>query len=254
MRRTKGLRWVTGSVAVILGLWVCGFPTLALAKKFSLPTGRGIPGRRESAGSRQPCLNPETVVDRQGTQSVRLLRTLTALVPQTGYGETVSAYPTFVWHMPPFTKDVSERRVEFTLQEENVRRPIYQAAFEVADTSGWMSLTLPSLTGLPPLSPGKAYIWRVRVTCSSENDSYPVASGVIQRVEASPALMTALQRARPSDIPALYIENGVWYEAIATLIQLRRERPRDASLSTLWQTWMEDPQIQLRQFSSISFK
>lgn len=249
MSRRIFVRPITFSIALALGLWVGGLPTLALAG-FKLPSGRGLPGRREPAGTRQPCLNPGKITEVRNGRSVDVLKHLTALTPVSGYGETTRAYPTFLWHMPRFTEGVGEPKVEFSLEESETKKVLYQTTFDAKDMSGIMGLTLPSTVGLSPLQIGKTYIWSVRVLCSSGlEDGFPVVEGMVQRIQPGTTLTAALKRARPRDLPSIYIEQGVWYDAIAALAELRRAEPGNALLTKTWTTFLQDDQVKLQKIA-----
>ena len=45
-----------------------------------------------------------------------------------------------------------------------------------------------------------------------------VASGFIQRVEPSAALSARLANANKEDLPAIYAEESLWYDALETLL------------------------------------
>jgi hypothetical protein len=50
----------------------------------------------------------------------------------------------------------------------------------------------------------------------------------------NPSLASQLERGTQRDRIALYQTAGLWYDAIATLAQLRRSSPGDAALKTTW--------------------
>jgi hypothetical protein len=58
--------------------------------------------------------------------------------------------------------------------------------------------------------------------------------GAIKRVEADPTLAQRLQRATPQERVAIYAKAQLWYEALGTLAELRRDRPNDPVLADAW--------------------
>lgn len=90
----------TALLAVGLGLLLSNsFIVAAYAQAFS---GRGIPSRREGAGtrgctleSRQPSPVGGTIVGNRKSSS-----NLVALIPKSNIGATLAAYLTFFWYVP----------------------------------------------------------------------------------------------------------------------------------------------------------
>jgi hypothetical protein len=81
------------------------------------------------------------------------------------------------------------------------------------------------------LEPGVAYRWSVTVVPDPDRRSRDIlASGTIERVEPSPALAARLQSARKDDLPFIYAEEGIWYDALAALSDLIDSAPEDADL------------------------
>jgi hypothetical protein len=54
------------------------------------------------------------------------------------------------------------------------------------------------------------------------------------RVRPDPTLAQRIQQATPKDRVALYANAGLWYETVATLVELRRARPNDNELAQAW--------------------
>ncbi|WP_323374605.1 DUF928 domain-containing protein [Nostoc commune] len=57
----------------------------------------------------------------------------------------------------------------------------------------------------------------------------------MQRIELNPATVKELQTTEPRKRYAIYAQKGIWYEALATLAELRQKNPEDAALKAEWQ-------------------
>jgi Domain of Unknown Function (DUF928) len=195
----------------------------------ALPPGYP-PGGRVRGGARRglcPATNPQ----------------FTALVPFTQpapsvmhvWGLTTTERPT-LWFYVPFGKN-SAYPAEFILQDEEAN-PIYKSAIALPQQPGVISVSLPA--SVPPLAVGKRYRWFFNVYCEPQQQAPPLyVEGVVQRVNLSPAVVQQLQTAQPRQKVAIYAENGIWYEAINTLAELRQKNPQDVSLQTQWQDLLE---------------
>ena len=194
---------------------------------FTPPRGRGIPFNRQGGATRgEVCF--------QGGGTV------TALVPPSIVGQTGTAYPTLVWYMPKS----SASNVELVLQDAK-QQEIYSSKYTLAKsadgvvvgTPGVMSLPLPAFANLSPLEIDQEYYWKLRLICpsdSSDSSNDIVVGGSIVRVKPDSTLTQNLQRATPQDRVALYANAGLWYETVATLVELRRDRPTDKDLEQAW--------------------
>jgi hypothetical protein len=138
-------------------------------------------------------------------------------------------------------KDKEEPAVEFVLKDANDQE-IYSATYPLAKSAegvvgapgGIMSLTVAK--GYP-LKIGQEYHWELTVMCDSTDADMAdnmIEDGRIKRVEPDPTLAVRLQQATPQDRVALYATEKLWYETVATLIELRRDRPNDTNLADAW--------------------
>jgi len=219
-------------LGVLLGLMVCGLPVVAMAAEFQ-PPQRGLPGRREGGGTRNPfvCI--------QGSPSQ-----LIALLPATNLGLTTAAYPRFFWFMPKSKAKLAE----FTLFEVDERgedrTPLYKTTFSIDGTAGVASLSLPSNATLPPLAVGKDYRWSVSLVCSASDRSKDITvDGWVQRVAVKADLAKQLANAKPSDRVRLYASNGIWFDTVTTLADQRCTNPKDAALTKSWAALLQSVQL-----------
>lgn len=197
------------------------------------PPNIGKPGRREGGGTRSPCLIGNAPP--------------TALVPDRptmAFGTTTAKYPTFLIYVPPIDPG-KKAQVIFVLKSEE-GEDIYQTSFTITGQGGILNISLPAYANLPPLEVNKSYQWLFDLVCVARNSAslgdIPISSlnGWIQRIDPSPNLMQQLEQARtPEDKVAVYAQNGIWYEALNTLVELRRANPNDRSLEANWVALLE---------------
>ena len=188
-----------------------GWPTLSLAES-GLPAVDGMPARREGGGTRSICVGGE--------------QRMTALIPITNLGKTISLYPTFFVYIPPNTA----QGAEIGLMDEEGNQ-IYSTIIEQNIDSGVVGFKLPA--ELPPLEMGKNYQWYFQFICDDDLDAF--VEGWVQRVEVSDRLISHLQQVDSRQRVKIYLQEGLWYEALKTLAELRRLYPNDSTLEAQWE-------------------
>lgn len=190
------------------------------------PPDQGVPGRREGGG----------------TRGLVCPSAITALIPQSTMGQTISAKPTFFYYLPV----ALDKTVQFELADER-DKTIYKKSFRmVTSRAGVVSVSLGSDGNSPALEVGKNYQWYFTIKCNPKNDTADdvLVSGWINRTAIAPTVKTELDRS-PSRRAQLRIfaQQGFWYEYLATLAQLRMESPSDASLAIEWSEVLNSVQL-----------
>ena len=184
------------------------------------PAGRDRLQRTEGGGARG-CTNSIPV-------------SLNLLTPKDHIAQTVSAHPTFLWHM----SDATSAPMVFTLVERNVGQPIFQKQLK-ADKSGIVRLEMPQ--NAPALVEGKEYRWTVSLICSHKRPSENIyARAWIERVAIAPNLTQKLAAADSERNRALlYARSGIWYDALAILDKAHETDPRDRQTSNSFVSLLE---------------
>lgn len=202
--------------------------TAATPIRFSLPA-EGAPGYRGDAATRDTC------------NDVGISR-LIALVPGTNLGLTIAERPTFWFYVSKQVKSTTP--VEFMLVDEQ-ENTVYQDRFEVTVSPGIIGIKLPQ--NVSALEIGKRYRWVLSVVCNPGN-SREIANvdGEVWRVY-KPELQQKLNRVSGRDHILLYAENGLWYDTLTNLIELRRQNPQDTQLAKDWEDLLRHPDIVLVQ-------
>jgi uncharacterized protein DUF928 len=173
------------------------------------PPLRGAPGGRVGGGTR-------------GTG--REVFVLSVLAPDHS-GMTVSEQPSLYWYISTPTS----LPVELTMMDPGTTQPLLEIKVPSPIEPGIHRLRLAD-HGVR-LAPGVAYRWYVAVVPDAGRRSRDIlAGGAIQRIDPSSELVARLGRARRDELPAVYAEAGLWYDALAAMSELIEGAPNDAAL------------------------
>jgi hypothetical protein len=231
------------AVALLLALsWVAQTPLQQTVQAKPAPTtlqfkmpqlpSRGRPiGRYRGGASRGNC------------PAVNL--PLTALVPftkqpsPTGKGDLVNVWglttapqPTF-WFFNPYTNGATHP-AEFVLQNGN-GDDVYRTQVALPNDPGVLRVSLPAQVSA--LQPNVPYRWYFRIFCDPQKATPPIyVEGVIQRVTLNDPVANQLAAANLRQKVDLYANNGIWYDALTALAELRRVSPADDRLRADWQS------------------
>ncbi|HLO50537.1 MAG TPA: DUF928 domain-containing protein [Kamptonema sp.] len=152
----------------------------------------------------------------------------TPLTPANYQALTVAERPTFFVYVP----ETSARKVFFSLEGEN-KNSHYQTMIPITGKAGIVSVSIP--TSAPALETGKNYKWSFVIMCGNTlRPDSPAVEGTITRSQANPTLISQLEKATPIERAALYGKDGIWYDTLATVAELRKLQPNDSSLEATW--------------------
>lgn len=154
---------------------------------------------------------------------------LTALLPTTQTGRTISARPTFFVYVPPTTSD----RAFFSIQDEE-GNDVYQTTLAISGEGGTISIALPE--DAPELEIGKNYLWMfapIQPDGILRPDN-PSAIGWVKRVEPT------FDADRIGTLPPIerateYAKAGIWYDTLDILVSAQLEQPQHSTLASEWQ-------------------
>ena len=155
-----------------------------------------------------------------GTRSGEAQFLLSTLVTRDHIGLTTKAQPSFFWYQ---SKPLDLR---FTFQLKAVKEPEALVRLELnsPSESGVHRIQLLDLLGIS-LAYDLDYEWMVAF--QPEGSPSVLARGYIRRIEASTKLATQLSRAKKSELPFVYIEEGLWYDALEAISDLIERHPND---------------------------
>ena len=173
------------------------------------PPSRGAPGGRVGGGTRGP----------QGNLFV-----LSVLAPDHS-GFTTSEQPSLYW----FISGSTSLPVELTLMDPQGVQPILETRVPAPVKAGVQRVRLADYN--VHLSPGAAYRWFVAVVPDADRRSKDIlAGGAIERVEAPEELRAKLAQTAKKDLPSVYAEAGIWYDALGAISDLIEAAPQDQEL------------------------
>lgn len=173
------------------------------------PPKRGAPGGRVGGGTR-------------GVQ--REVFVLSVLAPD-HTGLTVSEQPFLYW----FISNPTSFPVELTVMDLQAVQPILETRIPPPVQAGVHRVRLADY-GIR-LSSGAAYRWYVAVVPDPDRRSKDIlAGGVIERVEVPEGIKSKLAQAGNAELPFLYAEAGLWYDALRAISELIEAAPQDHEL------------------------
>jgi hypothetical protein len=183
------------------------------------------PGNRQGATHRGDACGPDL--------------SITPLIPEIKIGLTLAESPTFFAYFSQ-----TSAQIEFILQTEDGENVVYETAFKL-EKPGIVGVTIPASAGdKKSLEVGKRYQWSFSVVCNPKDrsgDSF--VKGWVQRIEAPPTLKSDLANPDPMARLTAYATNGIWYETVATLADLRRQAPDDAMLTAEWTQLLQSQRL-----------
>jgi Domain of Unknown Function (DUF928) len=214
---------VAGFLALPQVLLANGIPQRWEANQYQPPAGLGTPTRTTGAGTRSPISGCPVIG-----------KPLTALLPSNRFGATVAPYPSFFVYIPAVSSATAPLPVEFLLEDASGNE-VYKANFQTNGKAGIISLNLPTKAGLAPLEVGQDYKWSFSIICQvSERSTDTSVEGGVRRVALNSTLSTQLKQASRQKQVELYAEAEIWQDALATLVQLRRDYPNDPAITQSW--------------------
>lgn len=245
----KSFTFGTLSLLVLLSTASCNVvtekagsaPSILTTIQFDLPPvpSRGAPGKRGEGASRGECIFSA--------------QPLTAIVPSLEsktatnvWGLTTSEHPTLFAYVPFSAKCT---KLEFIVQDSSGKL-IYQMPVTVPIKPSLISIRFPATA--PALKSDQLYHWFLKAIVTPKSseaeaqqppDIYAV-DGWIQRVNLNSTLNQQLKQASPGQQVRLYAANGIWFDALTTLAELRLANPTDAKLLKDWQQLLQTVKLE----------
>lgn len=183
--------------------------TQALAKApVYKPPLRGAPGGRVGGG----------------TRGIGDMSTISVLAPD-HVGLTANPQPSLFWSI---SKPVSAK-MELAINEPQSSKPLLEVAIKTPLEAGIHAINLADY-GVS-LKPGKQYEWFVAIVPDpTQRSSDIMAGGAIEYAIPPKPLQDKLAKAGEKDQPAIYAEEGVWYNAVSSLSSLITANPGNKEL------------------------
>jgi len=173
------------------------------------PPLRGAPGGRVGGGTR-------------GTGREAFV--LSVLAPN-HTGLTTSEQPSLFW----FISTSSSYPVELTLVDPDKTDPLVELRINPPISAGVHRVRLGDHN--VRLQAGTSYQWYVAVVPDGGRRSKDIlAGGAIERVSLPDGLPDKITKTSKRDLPSLYAEAGLWYDAMAAIGELIEQAPKDPAL------------------------
>ena len=210
----------TAGILISGSLLFSPLPAIAQASfQLNLPN-LSAPGNRESGATRSTtCIAPQ--------------ENLIALVPESNYGLTHSGYPTFYFYLPPTNAPL----IKFVMYNETTNELFYEGQFSIKGNTagegraGIVGITLPNNGLQKPLEVGQSYVWYLTVVCDPDAIDQS-GNAVIETTVARVGAPSEADQAPTTDLPRIYAEAGLWYDALAASAALKQVN-NTASWNTL---------------------
>ncbi len=231
-----------GSMSLLLLPWcIIGIPTKEAAADSIADLGtieynppppppeRDAPGNRGGGGGRGCGPNSQPTTALIPAQK-RMLNGDSEKETVQVWGTTVSERPTFWFDVPDEKSTI--KSVEFVLQD-NTDQDLYRTWIVPPETPGIVSIRLPEAVALEP---GMLYHWFLNIDfqCLSDASVTRQINGWVQRVAPDSNLTKMLKNATLEQQAILYAKHGIWFDALTTLGDLRRSKPKELSAIENW--------------------
>ncbi|ARV59794.1 hypothetical protein BZZ01_15185 [Nostocales cyanobacterium HT-58-2] len=210
------------------------------------PPDRGAAGDRGGAASRGCGVGNQSVVALIPIYEQTLKQGETEAVSVTKvWGLTTQEHPTF-WFFVPYKKSTIHS-IEFVLKDESSKpsQTLYRTPVTIPEVPGIISIRLSATT--PPLQVDKMYHWflKMKLICNPQQPAEGESvEGWVQRVNPNPKLADSLKQATSQQRVGLYAENGIWYDALTSLAQLRLAKPQDPTLAEEWMNLLKSVNLE----------
>ncbi|MEM6755168.1 MAG: DUF928 domain-containing protein [Cyanobacteria bacterium P01_C01_bin.38] len=208
--------------------------TLSLISAWMTPAQAGInfkppvtsaPSRSSAGGSR----GESCAIGKSNKNNVSIVK----LLPKSNIGLTEEQRPSIMVYVPATTA----RTAFFSIQDENYNHH-YQTTLQLPEQPGVIEIKLPSEA--PALETGKNYQYSLVMICGVDMEpDDPLTSGWIQRVKPK----GNLNQKASVELASRLASDGIWFDAVSTLAELRKSQPSNQSVVDSWQELLESADL-----------
>jgi hypothetical protein len=172
------------------------------------PPSRGAPGGRIGGGTR-------------GGGNIFVL---SVLAPDHS-GLTTSEQPSLYW----FISKPTALPIELTVMDSQGIKPLLETKLPSPAEPGIQRVRLADYN--VHLAPGAAYRWFVAVVPDADRRSKDIlAGGAIERVDLQEDVKAKLAQASDKEVPFVYAQAGLWYDALKSISDLIDAAPQNQEL------------------------
>ncbi|MEG4227865.1 DUF928 domain-containing protein [Microcoleus sp. N9_B2] len=164
---------------------------------------------------------------------------ITPLIPESNIGLTLTESPTFFVYVSQ-----PAAQVEFILLNADESEVVYETTLK-NDKAGIVGVSLPEKDPTKNIEVGKRYVWSFALACDPlERSGDYIVKGWMQRIEPQGNLKKDLANPDPMAKVIAYAKNGIWYETLATLAEMRRKAPDDPMLKAEWTQLLQSQKLE----------
>ena len=173
---------------------------------------------------------------------------LTAIVPRWNLALTISESPTFWFYIPYASNAIESVAIVLWDGEQN---KIDQISVSVESTPGIINIKLPQTT----LNIDQKYRVDFALTCKASDSNSKggklTVTTFLKRIDLEDDLAHRLKLATtPRQKYTLYAANGIWYEALTELAELKKSQNNDPQVNQDWQAFLSQSEIDLPELIS----
>ena len=159
-----------------------------------------------------------------GTRGLKNAVTLLVLAPN-HVGLTVQEQPTLYW----YSSKPTSSRIVIKIIENQTKAQIFEKQSNQPVPPGVHPIRLADHK--VHLLPHTEYKWSVAAVSDPDDRSKDIrAGGLIERIEIPESLRSKLTQAEKGEIPKIYAEAGIWYDALMAISDLIEATPGDTVL------------------------
>ncbi len=164
---------------------------------------------------------------------------ITPLIPESNIGLTIAESPTFFVYVSQ-----PAAQIEFVLLNEDESEVVYETTLKI-DKAGIVGVKVSQTDQTKNIEVGKRYVWSFALACDPQERSGDyIVKGWMQRIQPPATLTSDLANPDPRAKLIAYANNGIWYETLATLAQMRRQAPDDAKLTAQWTELLQSQKLE----------
>ena len=143
---------------------------------------------------------------------------------------TLSAYPTFWFHIPQTIDRTA--KVNFVVTELETGKRKFARTIEAVGGSSIAGINLPQEKQYA-LSSGVNYAWSLEVDCAKQNKEIAL-EGWITRVSSPSKLQNQLAAVPEAEKHQVYLNHNLLYDALTQLAKRRMAKPHNVQVETAW--------------------
>jgi len=94
------------------------------------------------------------------------------------------------------------------------------------------------------LKTGSLYRWYIALVPDSNRSKDILAGGLIERIELAGALRARVNQASKAELPFVYADEGIWYDALSSISDTIDADPNNSNLRAQRASLLEQVQLQ----------